>query len=169
MVLLRRTILPLVSLAAAACASAGTSGGSSGRTARWSATLKQPTMSSSAVISAGVAQAQAASYGSLVLTPLPAGERTRVELSVTAPQKVGAQLAWAVFPGPCNAATPPVIAATEFPLVDVTNSGTGIVRNEMAFGLDPRATYHVNIYGSSRATDVSNVVMCGTLNYSGPR
>ena len=166
---IRRSVLPLAALAAAACATAGGGSPAADRVARWTSNLKQPAMASSAVISPEVSKAQAASYGTVLLTPLDIGDRTRVELSVTAPTLRGAQLAWAVFPGSCSAATPPVIAATEFPMVDVTNSGSGVVRTEMAFALDPRASYHVKVYNSSRATDQSNVAMCGALAYNGPR
>jgi hypothetical protein len=169
---IRRSVLPLIALAAAGCASAGAASSGSAvndRTVRWTANLKQPQMASSAVISADVSRAQAASYGSALLTPLLAGDRTKVELNVTAPNLRGSQVAWAVFPGACSAAAPPVIAATEFPLIDVSNNGTGVVRTEMAFALTPRSAYHVKVYGSSRVTDLSNVVMCGPLAYNGPR
>lgn len=163
----RCCLASLVVLPVMACASGG--GAARPTTARWNGTLKQPVMAGSAVISAQTAQARAAGYGTAVLTPVPTDEgRTRVELSITAPTQRGTQVAWAVFPGSCSAATPPVIAATEFPLIDVANSGTGLVRTHLAMRLDPRSTYHVKVYSSSRVTDVSDVMMCAPLSFSGP-
>jgi hypothetical protein len=167
-------------LVAGGCASSSTAGAGSGAAApsgstagpqRWSATLRQLSMSNNATLGGGGgAGATATSYGSITISPVgDTRGRMRYELSVTAPTMGGQQIAWGIFTGACNAPSPPVVPVNELPPIDIASSGAGVVRGEFSVPLDPATTYHVNVYTVQRATDVNNVLLCAKLGYSGPR
>ena len=166
MPVIRQCALLLVFVAGSGCASHKPSTKASGPP-RWSGNFKQE--SNSAVIGAEMARGRSSSYGTVVLTPVPDQQRrVRVELSVTT-SLTSAQIAWAVYEGTCGAPTPPLLAANEFPTIDIGTNGAGVVRSELPIGLNVRGTYHANVYWSGRATDVSNVMMCANLAYAGTR
>ena len=145
------------------CASGGSHAAGS---ASWSGSFRQPQQAASAVVGPATTP-RGAAYGSLNL--LPTGKKAnayRVELSVSAPVDPNAQLAWAIFTGPCGAPSPSVIGLNEFPIIEMT-SGNGGYHGELTLPLDSRASYHANVYWTSRATDVSTVMMCTNLSYSG--
>ena len=140
---------------------------------RWYAQLKPQNLATTGVLSTTMSSgATAASFGSL--TVVPAGGqysdgrgRLRFEISISAPSASGNNLAWAVFSGPCNSPTPAIAPLTDFPILEVASSGAARVRVELATAMDPRGSYHVNVYEGSRATDVSNVLMCANLRFDG--
>ena len=166
MPVIRQCALLLVFVAGSGCASHKPSAKASGPP-RWSGNFKQE--SNSAVIGAEMARGRSSSYGTVVLTPVPDQQRrVKVELSVTT-SLTSAQIAWAVYEGTCGAPTPPLLAANEFPTIDIGTNGAGVVRSELPIGLNVRGTYHANVYWSGRATDVSNVMMCANLAYAGTR
>ena len=166
MPVIRQYALLLVCVAGSGCASHKPSVKASGPP-RWSGNFKQE--SNSAVIGAEMARGRSSGYGSVVLTPVPDQQRrVKVELSVTT-SLTSAQIAWAVYEGTCGAPTPPLLAANEFPTIDIGTNGAGVVRSELPIGLNVRGTYHANVYWSGRATDVSNVMMCANLAYAGTR
>jgi hypothetical protein len=121
-------------------------------------------MAAAAVVGPASPQRTAA-YGNITLTPVESDTsgRVRVELSINAPVPPGTQLGWALFPSPCGAATPTMTGANEFPTIEISNSGAGSIRAVMSLRLEPRGTYHANVYWSSQVTDVSNVMMCANL------
>jgi hypothetical protein len=136
---------------------------------QWTGSFREPKMAATSVIGAP-APARSAGFGNIVVTPVgDAVGRTRVELTISAPGAVGRQLAWAVFSGSCGAATPPVLAVTEFPAIEIAASGAGSVRIELPMALDHRRSYHANVYDAGRATDVDNVMMCANLKFGGGR
>ena len=92
--------------------------------------------------------------------------RYRVELSISAPMEPSTHLAWAIFSGPCGTPSPAVAGLNEFPAIEIGSGGGGSVHAVMALSLDPRGSYHANVYWSSRASDVSNVMMCANLAVS---
>lgn len=140
---------------------------------RWHAQLKPQNLATTGILNTSMSTgATAASYGSLEVRPAGTGNtdgrgRLRFEISITAPSAGGNNLAWAVFSGPCNSPTPAIAPLTDWPIIEVASSGAGRVRVELATAMDPRGTYHVNVYEGSRATDVSNVLMCANLRYDG--
>lgn len=138
---------------------------------RWSADLKQPTLSSTPVMSGGAGSggSQASSYGSALLSRIEGVDRVHYEISVTAPPLSGRQVAWAIYTGSCTTPSPPVVPVNELPGIDLGSGGSGMARGEIAMSLDPRTTYNVRVYGSNRATDLLNVVICSRLTYSGKR
>ena len=87
-----------------------------------------------------------------------------VELAVNdAPVPPESQIAWAIFTGTCGSPTPMVTGPQEFPLIEVASNGSGAVRTEMSLTLDPRGSYHANVYWTARASGVSGVMMCANL------
>ena len=157
----RVSVLALCVLGVAGCASASHSGKSG--PLRLSGDFRAPVGYSSAVFSKD-ATAHASSYGTVSLTPLEdAPDRTRVELSVTVPTRSGEQLAWGILQGSCGSANAPVTGPSEFPLIDIGPNGSGIVRATLPFRLDSVASYHANVYTSSRFTFQDQVLMCADL------
>jgi hypothetical protein len=155
-------------LAACASASGGVGSASNGRAGSWNGSFK-PTgtvMSSSAItIPTGATQAP---YGSIQVTPLPdmPTPTAKFDVSLFAPGSGGAQIAWAVFQGPCGAAMPIVAGQNSFPLFDVNNNGSARWRGTIAMTLMPQLSYHANVYWGSQVTDVTNVMMCANLSLS---
>jgi hypothetical protein len=147
----------------AACATGGTGSAASAGSGVWTGSFREPQSSATAVIGPATS-GRAAAYGNLSLTPADAAARKyRVELSISAPVDPNTQLAWAVFSGPCGTPSPAVAGINEFPTIDI-GTGGGSVRTVMALALDPHGSYHANVYWGSRASDVSNVMMCANLN-----
>ena len=165
----RKCAVLLVLIAGSACAShkAPATTTTSSSTERWSGSFKQ--VARSAVIGSDMTRARASGYGTITLTPVADQKgRVKVDLSVNT-SLAGTQIAWAVFEGACNAPTPPVIQVNEFPTIEIGNSGSGIVRTELPLTLSSRATYHANVYWTGRATDMSNVMLCAVLDFTGKR
>jgi hypothetical protein len=44
-----------------------------------------------------------------------------------------------------------------------------VVRTVMSMRLEPRVTYHANVYWAPQVTDVSNVMMCANLSLTSGR
>jgi hypothetical protein len=156
-----------VMVVAAACATSGTSsttrGG--GATQRWTAQLRQVEGGNASAVLTGTTNSTRGAYGDIIITTKDTlHAQSAVDLSVSAPTIGSTQLAWAIFPGPCGSPTPSVVGVNEFPPLEIT-SGNARVRVDVNFALRPGAEYHVNVYNSSRATDVSNVMMCAPLQY----
>jgi len=162
---LMRVVAVVVMMAAGACATSGTSASTSraGGTPRWTAQLKQVEGSQASAVLTGRTNSTRGAYGDIIVTTKDTlHAQSTVDLSVSAPTIGATQLAWAIFTGPCGSPTPSVIGVNEFPPLEVT-SGNARVRLDLNFALRQGAEYHVNVYNSSRATDVSNVMMCAPL------
>jgi hypothetical protein len=159
----RRSLICLLGFAAGCASSQSTASRSTGPSP-WVGAFRQSQMAAAAVIGPASPQRTAA-YGNITLTPVESDSsgRVRVELSVNAPVPPGTQLGWALFASPCGAATPTMTGAQEFPTIEISNSGSGFVRAVMNLRLEPRATYHANVYWSSQISDVSNVMMCANV------
>ena len=162
-----RATLILSCVASTACtsgaSSASTAAEPSNGVARWTATFKQTQGSSTAAIIPGQMGSSSA-YGSISVTSqATTPPSTRVEVSVNAPVPSGAQVGWAIFTGSCGAPTLPIINAHEFPTIEIAGNSNGSVRASLQVGLDPRGTYHANVYWSSQVTDLNNVMMCANL------
>lgn len=176
----RRALLLTIFVSGCASHQSGGSGGGGAAgdavgIGRWYGQLKQLNQASIATLQTSMPTgATAASYGQVTVLPMGAppgaapGEargRLRFEVSITAPAYAGDNIAWAAFSGPCGSPLPPIAPLTDFPVLEVTNSGAARVRVELATALEPRGTYHVNVYEGSRATDVANVLLCANLKY----
>ena len=174
---LRSPLMILAAVLATACAKSvpvttnesGAQAAGSANTQRWSAPLRQPSMTSSPVLSTETTGATAAAYGSAMLTQTPGAGNARYEVTVTVPASANRQVAWALFTGSCGTASPPVVPVNELPPIDLNASGSGAARGTLSTELDPRATYNLRVYGAARATDVNNVVLCARLGFSGKR
>jgi hypothetical protein len=159
----RRSLICLAGFVAGCATSQSSPSRSTGPTP-WSGAFRQSQLAAAAVIGPATPQRTAA-YGNITLTPVESDStgRVRVELSINAPVAPGTQLGWALFPSPCGAATPTMAGAQEFPTIEISNSGAGSVHAVMSLRLEPRGTYHANVYWSSQITDVSNVMMCANI------
>lgn len=163
----RKYFVPYI-VALVGCASGKTAPATEGGSAMWTGSFRQPQVAASSVIGPATTP-RGAAYGALKLTPVAGRAGSyEVELSMSAPVEPSTQLAWAVFQGPCGATSTAVTGINEFPMIEIT-SGGGAVHSVMTFVLDPRGTYHANVYWSSRATDVSNVMMCAKLEFANAR
>jgi len=163
MITVNRFVLVVSVVGMTACASSGStsSGGSvpSGP-ARWTGSFKQTQMATSAVLGPATPNR---GFGSITLTPDADGKKMRVELSINAPVATGSQIAWAIYNGVCGSPAPMVTGEMQFPPIEVTGSGNGSVRANMSFELDSHSAYHANVYWSSRASDLNDVMMCAPL------
>lgn len=163
MIAVRRMSTVAAFMALAACATGGAGSAANAGSGVWTGSFRQPQTAATAVIGPA-APGRAAAYGNVSLTPTDAGAgKYRVELSISAPVDPNTQLAWAVFSGPCGTPSPAVAGIDEFPTIDI-GTGGGSVHIVMALALDPRGSYHANVYWGSRASDVSNVMMCANLS-----
>ena len=77
------------------------------------------------------------------------------------------QNGWAIFSGGCGSPGPMVTGQNLFQPISVSSSGDAHLRTEFAFTLDPRASYHANIYWTPRANDMNDVMMCANLQPEG--
>jgi hypothetical protein len=150
-----------------ACASGKSTPASSSGPARWNGSFRQPQNAASSVIGPAT-PGRAAAFGTLNLTPVEGRPGAyQVELSMNAPVQPSTQLAWAIFSGPCGTPSPAVAGLNEFPVIEISTAGGG-VHGVMKLALDSRSAYHANVYWNSRASDVSNVMMCANLAFNGP-
>ena len=91
----------------------------------------------------------------------PAQVRIEVSVSGAPPSTV---LAWAVFGGGCGSPAPIIANGSLFPTISVSSAGDGRVRTDITVTLDPRASYHANVYATDRVNDMNDVIMCANLN-----
>ncbi len=163
MIPIRPITSALMLVALGACAPKASVSSPSTGPSRWTGTFRQSQSATTSVIGPA-APGKGAAYGTITAVPLPSGTTgNRIELSISTPLAAGTQIAWAIFSSPCGSATPPMAGPQEFPTIEVTSTGSGFVRASMPFVLDSHATYHANVYWSSRVSDVSNVMMCANL------
>lgn len=153
---------------ASGCASAGSASRQPGNaSSEWSGEFRSHAVHGSAEFGPAVPNR---GTGSITVTPIagvPA--RVRIDLNVNVGVPPAGQLAWAVFSGTCGSSGLIVANQTGFPPMDISSTGDGHFRGDMAFTLDPASSYHVNIYSTSRANDLNDVMMCADLRPGGGR
>ncbi|HEY2378552.1 MAG TPA: hypothetical protein VGH98_21410 [Gemmatimonadaceae bacterium] len=89
--------------------------------------------------------------------------QTRIEVSITgAPPNTA--VGWAVFGGPCGSPAPIVANQGQFPAISVSSSGDGRARVDISLSLDPKASYHANVYSTDRVNDMNDVIMCAVVS-----
>jgi hypothetical protein len=162
-----RAISCLVAVTIAGCAGSSSSTSTSPEPgsgpARWTARFKQTQGASTAAIIPGQMGSSSA-YGSITVTSQETTPPvTRVEVSVNAPLPSGTQVGWAIFTGMCGAPTPAIAGPHEFPTIEIGGNNNGSVRATFRLAMDPRVTYHANVYWGSQVTDLNNVMMCADL------
>lgn len=158
----RLVVAVTAAVALAACASHQSSGvvQSASGAARWTGNFKQTGVPSAQI---GPATPNRG-FGTVVITPLgTTPPSAKVELSISTPLNGGVQVAWAVLDGACGSAAPLVTGENQFQPIEITTGGNGSLRTSMTLALEPRQSYHVNVYWTNRAGDVSNVMMCAPL------
>lgn len=155
----------------AACASTQSSSSSVAQSSaapagavRWSGNFKQTKMPTAQI---GAATPNRG-FGTITVSQEP-GEtgHVQIELSVNAPVAPGTQIAWAIFDGACGSASPMVTGENQFPIIEINGMGGGYVKTGMSLTLDPRAAYHANVYWTTHARDLGDVMMCAPLAASG--
>jgi hypothetical protein len=106
--------------------------------------------------------------GTVSVTPVSGVPgRMRIDLSVNVGVPPGGQIAWAIFGSTCGSSGLIVANQNDFPPMDISSTGDGHFRGEMVFTLDPASSYHVNVYSTSRANDLNDVMMCAELRPGG--
>ena len=153
-------VISLIGLAA--CASSGaTKATQQGGTGSWSGNFRSSSSASSAMLAPATPNRGS---GTITVTPLggtPPQVRMEVSISGAPPSST---IAWAVFGGTCGSPAPIVANASLFPSIPVSSTGDGRIRADLAATLDPRASYHANVYATDRVNDMNDVIMCATLN-----
>ena len=172
---IHRILVAGVALGAAACASkpaaapgspSTSAAPSSSEPGRWSGSFKQTQMPGSQL---GAATPNRG-YGTITIAPINAGpDQVRIEVNVSTPVTGGQQIAWALFTGACGSAAPMVTGENRFPPMEVRGSGQGYVRVDMQLPLDERGAYHANVYWTTRARDLGDVMMCAPLKFEARR
>lgn len=156
----RNILLILLVLAAVpACHTRGPVPGN--RPTRWSGSFKANRLNSELGRSA-----PNSGFGTIMLTPIE-GRQTRIEMSINVPVAAGEHVPWAVLSGTCGSAYPMVAGQSEFPTIEINESGNGSVRVDMGFMLDVKGTYHANVYWPNRSRDLNDVMMCAKLDLGG--
>jgi hypothetical protein len=151
---------------ATACASAGTTPRSTANgLSTWSGSFRPRPVHSSAEFGPAVPNR---GTGTITVTPIAnVPGRVRVDLSVNVGVPPGGQVAWGIFSSACGSAGLILANQNEFAPMDISSTGDGHFRGEMVLTLDPTQSYHVNVYSTSRANDLNDVMMCAELKPEG--
>ena len=152
-------LISLIGLAA--CASAGaTKATQQGSPGSWSGSFRAANAASSAMLAPATPNRGAGTINLTALGGTPA--QTRIEVSISG-APLNSTLGWAVFGGGCGSPAPIIANANQFPAISVSSAGDGRVRADIAVVLDPRASYHANVYATDRVNDMNDVIMCANL------
>jgi hypothetical protein len=150
-----------------ACASSGAGGGASrasGPVTRWTGSFRSATMATNATLAPATPNR---GTGTITVTRLgTTPEQMRVDISMNTGAGAS-QNGWAIFSGGCGSPGPLVAGQNQFPPISVSSSGDAHLRTEIAFTLEPKASYHANVYWTPRANDMNDVMMCANLQPEG--
>lgn len=92
----------------------------------------------------------------------PAGSaRSKIFVSVNTGARESEVVTWAVAPGRCGSGAIPLAAVSQFPALEITNSGRGEVNTEMALQMTSGGAFHVNLYRGGE--NLANVFACASL------
>lgn len=148
-------------IASAGCASSPAARTVSGPISQWTGSFRSSTTSNSGTLGPAMPNR---GIGTVTLTPLKSSlPQTRVDLSVSVPTGGQDQVAWGVFNGGCGTPGPMVGGSNIYPPISISSSGEGHLRTELSFSLEPRSTYHVNVYWTARNNDMNDVMMCANI------
>jgi hypothetical protein len=150
-----------------ACASSGAGGGASrtsGPVTQWSGSFRSATMATNATLAPATPNRGTGSITVTRLGTTPAQMRVDISINTGAG---ASQNGWAIFNGGCGSPGPMVAGQNQFPPISVSSSGDAHVRTEIAFALDPKVSYHANIYWTPRANDMNDIMMCANLQPQG--
>ena len=150
-----------------ACASSG-AGGSTSRTSgpvtQWSGSFRSAAMATNATLAPATPNR---GTGTITVTRVgTTSSQMRVDISINTGAGAS-QNGWAIFSGGCGSPGPMVAGQNQFQPISVSSSGDAHLRTEIAFTLDPKASYHANIYWIPRANDMNDVMMCANLQPEG--
>ena len=149
----------------AACASgSGSAARTSGPVTSWSGSFRSGTNAMNGTLAPATPNR---GTGTITVTRLSTtSAQMRVDISINTGAGAS-QNAWAIFSGACGSPGPMVTGQNQFQPISVSSSGDAHLRTEIAFTLDPKASYHVNIYWTPRANDMNDVMMCANLQPEG--
>lgn len=100
-------------------------------------------------------------FGSVRVLFRESSGRSLVSLTITTNLQQTELLAWAVVPGRCGSGGIPVLPSSQFPALEISNTGRGEIRpTEIQLAL-PMGSYHVNVYRGGET--LSNVIACANL------
>ena len=146
----------------AACASSGaTKATQQGSTGNWSGNFRSSGSASNAMLAPATPNRGTGTINVTSLGGTPAQIRIEVSISGAPPAST---LGWAVFNGGCGSPAPIIANASLFPTIPVASTGDGRVRAELSATLDPKSSYHANVYATDRVNDMNDVIMCANLN-----
>ena len=175
-----RFFLPIAALVTSACASKGpgpqpvssapaalsTSAGGS----TWIGSFQQQQQRAASGI--GPVKTNRA-HGEVRLSPKPGdASRTKVQMSVTVVEAPGATMSWGIFPGRCGSGSGmalPLVPISSLPSLEANRSGAATLNSEIALQLPQSGTFHLNVFWTTRAADLSDVATCANLRLEGSR
>lgn len=145
-----------------ACASSGAARPTQqGSTGNWTGSFRSASSAANAMMAPATPNRGSGTINVSPLGGAPMQVRMDVSISGAPPNTT---LGWAVFGGTCGSPAPIVANASQFPTIPVSSSGDGRVRAEMTVALDPKASYHANVYSTDRPNDMNDVIMCANLS-----
>lgn len=106
-------------------------------------------------------------HGNVRLSPKPGdAARTKVEINVTVVEAQGATMAWGIYPGRCGSGSGmalPLIPSSSIPSLEANRSGAATLNTDIALVMPQTGVYHLNVYWTTRTTDLSDVATCANL------
>ena len=156
----------LVGLGACASSGAGSSASrATGPVTRWNGSFRSATMATNATLAPATPNS---GTGTITVTRLGTTTPAQMRVDISINTGGGAsQNGWAIFSGACGSPGPMVTGQNLFQPISAGSSGDAHLRTEIAFTLDPKASYHANIYWTPRANDMNDIMMCANLQPEG--
>lgn len=99
--------------------------------------------------------------GTVKITTPAGSPRSKLLVSVNTGARESEVVTWAVAPGRCGSGSIPLAAVSQFPALEITNSGRGEVNAEMALQMTSGGSFHVNLYRGGE--NLANVFACASL------
>lgn len=157
------------------CASAGGSSGSQAitqssqgqpapATVQWSGKFTTSTKQSGDL---AAIRGQANISGDVLLTAI-AQDRLKAEINVSNANGSRSELFWALVSGRCGSNSIPTMTVNQFPVIEVSSTGTGRLNGEVPLALPTSGTYHVNLY-LTHGGDEADVLSCANLRMEAKR
>lgn len=157
----------LIGLGACASSGAGRSASrTSGPVTQWSGSFRSATSATTATL-APVTPNRGSGMITVTRLATTTPAQMRVDISINTGGGAASQNGWAIFSGGCGSPGPMVAGQNQFQPLSVSSSGDAHLQTEIAFTLDPTATYHANIYWTPRANDMNDIMMCANLQPQG--
>jgi len=166
----RHFLLPIAALVTSACAAKGPSASSSAPAvlatssgATWVGNFQQQQQRAAGV---GPTAANRA-HGTVRLSPKPGDTtRTQVQINVTVVAATGATMSWGIYPGRCGSGSGmslPLVPPSSLPSLEAGRTGAATLNTELALQMPKSGNYHLNVFWSTRTSDLADVATCANL------